>query len=171
MCLRAFSPMPTWNTWSTPTMNGSWPRRHSRAPHRGQRCRDQRSGGGGLKESAGAARPGSEPISKRSLWVRSLPTCFFPRPPAWCKTSWAPRERGDLILSAACSAFLYSLQVGAQFIASGSAQARAGDWRGRDVVDHRLHRPRDLRDLRGRRGCGDSGASGGRFGGADRFHS
>ncbi len=61
-------------------------------------------------------------------------------------------------LSAGCSQFVYALQVGAQFVHDGSAQESDGDRGRRDVVDHRLHRSRDLRAFWRWRGRGDSGA-------------
>ena len=54
-------------------------------------------------------------------------------------------------LSAACSAFTYSLTTASQMVATGGARARAGRRRRRDVEHHRLHRPRDLRAVRRRR--------------------
>ena len=54
-------------------------------------------------------------------------------------------------VSAACSAFAYSLTVGSQLIAAGSVRVRPHRRRRRDVEHHRLHRPHDLRAVRRRR--------------------
>jgi 3-oxoacyl-[acyl-carrier-protein] synthase III len=58
--------------------------------------------------------------STPSSSARSRPTCSSPPPPASSSTSWAPRAFGDSIFPAACSAFIYAVQTGAQFIASGT---------------------------------------------------
>ena len=61
-------------------------------------------------------------------------------------------------VSAACSAFAYSLTVGSQLIAAGSVEVRAHRRRRRDVEHHRLHRPHDLRAVRRRRRRGGARA-------------
>ena len=63
-------------------------------------------------------------------------------------------------LSAACSAFTYSLTTASQIVGERRARARAGGRRRRDVEHHRLQGSRDLRAVRRRR------RRGGRVGGA-----
>jgi hypothetical protein len=104
-----------------------------------------------------------------SSWARLRRTCFFPRPPAWCSTSWAQRGRGDSTFGGLLGISLFGAG-GRAIHRQRIAQAGAGDRGRRHVVDHRLHRPRHLRDLRRRRGGCDSGARGRRFGRTDRLH-
>ena len=51
---------------------------------------------------------------------RLLPICFFPPQPAWSNTNWAPAGVWGFDLSGACSGFIYAVQTGAQFIATGA---------------------------------------------------
>jgi 3-oxoacyl-[acyl-carrier-protein] synthase-3 len=67
-------------------------------------------------------------------------------------------------LSAACSGFLYALQVGAKLVESG-AQSKV------DVVDHRLYRPNHLRHIRRWCWCGPGRTRGRGRNWADRLLS
>ena len=61
------------------------------------------------------------------------------------------RNIGSFDVQAACSGFLYALTIASQFIADRHRAQGRGGRRRQDVVDHRLHRPRDLRAVRRRR--------------------
>ena len=98
------------------------------------------------------------------------PDMFFPSTACMVQNKLGAKGAWGFDLSAACSAFIYSLQVGAQFIASGAHKRVLVIGAGCHVVDHRLHRPCHLRDFRRRCGGGDSGACGRRLGRHDRLH-
>ena len=68
------------------------------------------------------------------------------------------RNVGSFDVQAACSGFLYSLTIAAQFIATGTARKVVVVGRRQDVVDHRLQGPGNLRAVRRRRRRGPRGA-------------
>ena len=86
------------------------------------------------------------------------PDMLFPATACLVQDKLGAKGAWGFDLSAACSGFLYALQVGAKLVESRRAQEGAGDRRGRHVVDHRLHRPRHLHHLWRRRGRGAAGA-------------
>jgi len=79
---------------------------------------------------------GSQRVTWMLLSLQPLrPTCSSLPPPAWSSTKLGAEGVWGLISPRPCSAFLYALQTGAQFVATGAHQESPGDW-GRHHVLH-----------------------------------
>ena len=89
------------------------------------------------------------------------PDMFFPSTACLVQHKLGAKGAWGFDLSAACSAFVYALQTGSAIYRHRRAQESHGDRRRRNVLDHRLHRPRHLRDLRRWRRRRDPRAGGG----------
>ena len=81
----------------------------------------------------GAAVPGKARHSATEVEVIIVATvnrtcCFLP-PRAWCRTRLGAKGAWGFDLSAACSGFLYALQVGAKLVESGAHDKVSGDRR------------------------------------------
>ena len=136
MCRLACSPMPTWKRWSTPITIGSW---HGSA-----------SASATLWIRASPPATSRLQAAKKALAQRGLaatdidaiivgtvtPDMFFPSTACVVQNKLGAKGAWGFDLSAACSAFLYSLQVGAQFIASGAHKRVLVIGARCDVVDH-----------------------------------
>jgi len=99
------------------------------------------------------------------------PDMFFPSTACLVQHKLGREECLGIRCFGGLSAFVYALQAGAQFVAFRSAQESPRDRGGCDVVDHRLHRPRDLRHLWRWSGRRVARTSGRRFRWADRLYS
>ncbi len=121
----------------------------------------------GVATSDLATEAGRRALAQRGIAASDLeailvatvtPDMFFPSTACLVQHKLGAKGVWGFDLSAACSAFLYALQTGAQYVATGMHKKVMVIGVGRDVVDHRLHRPRHMCDLRRRRGCGHSRA-------------
>ena len=82
------------------------------------------------------AQRGWSPLSwTRFWWPRSRPTCFSPRPPAWCSTSWAPKGLGIRSFGRLLRIRLRAADRSA-IHRHRRPQEGDGHWGGRDVLDH-----------------------------------
>ena len=91
-----------------------------------------------------AAR-GLAPTDIEAIVVGTVtPDMFFPSTACLVQDKLGANGAWGFDLSGACSAFVYALQAGAQFVVDRCAQTSSGDRRRRDVFDHRLHRSRHL---------------------------
>lgn len=61
-------------------------------------------------------------------------------------------------VSAACSGFLYAMDIARHYLEAGGSPAGAGDWCGDIVADHGLERPEYLCVVWGWRRCGSAGS-------------
>lgn len=61
-------------------------------------------------------------------------------------------------VSAACSGFLYAMDIARHYLEAGRKPAGAGDWCGDIVADHGLERPEYLCVVWGWRRCGSAGS-------------
>ena len=105
------------------------------------------------------AQRGLEPSDLDAIIVATVtPDMFFPSTACLVQHKLGAKGVWGFDLSAACSAFVYALQTGAQFIATGAHKKVHGDRGRRDVFDHRLHRSRHLRDFWRWSGRGHPGA-------------
>src|ERR1700731_1007864 len=94
-------------------------RRDSRTPHRGQRRCHKRSGGKAAQKAL--AQRGIAATDINAIIVGTVtPDMFFPSTACVVQDKLGAKGAWGFDLSAACSAFLYSVQVGAQFIGTGS---------------------------------------------------
>ena len=120
MCLHAFSPTPTWNAWSTPITSGS----SSRVGIRERHIVDP-----GVATSDLAVEASKKALQQRGLSPADIeahllgtvtPDMLFPSTACMVQNKLGAKGAWGFDLSAACSAFVYSLQVAAQFIATGA---------------------------------------------------
>ncbi len=125
--------------------------RHSRAPHRRQRCGHQRPGYGsrevGAEATGNRAGRGRGNHCRHRLTGHVLSRHRLPgAAQTGCAESVGVRRVGRVL------GVRVRVAGGGAVHRQRSAQEGAGDRRGHHVVDHRLHRSRDLCDLRRRRG-------------------
>ncbi len=151
MCRRACSPTPISRRCSIPPTSGSCSGSAS-ASATSPTPASRRRTSARKRRSARSPRAGITPDDIGVIVVGTVtPDMMFPSTACLIQDKIGAHHAWGFDISAACSAFTYSVTTASQLVASGRARLCARRRRRRDVEHHRLHRSLDLRAVRRRR--------------------